>query len=63
VTRGYDPDYGARLLRRIIQGMLEDLLAEAILQRKILVGDTIEVDVVDNALCMHIATCQDQPAA
>jgi ATP-dependent Clp protease ATP-binding subunit ClpC len=63
VTRGYDPDYGARPLRRTIQGLLEDLLAEAILQRKILAGDTIEVDVADNALYMHIATRQDQPAA
>jgi ATP-dependent Clp protease ATP-binding subunit ClpC len=31
VTEGYDPDYGARPMRRAVEQLLEDPLAEAIL--------------------------------
>lgn len=39
---GYNPTYGARPLRRAIQRLLEDALAEAVLQGKFKEGDTIE---------------------
>lgn len=38
---GYNPTYGARPLRRSIQRMLEDQLAEAVLQGRFKDGDTI----------------------
>jgi len=50
VTNGYDATYGARPLRRAVQRMLDDLLAEAILQGALQTGDTAIVDVVDGQL-------------
>lgn len=43
--RGYDPDMGARPLRRVIQQAVEDRLSDAILTGEFMVGDSIEVDV------------------
>ena len=42
---GYDPSYGARPLRRAIQGELETPLAKAILAGDFLPGDIIQVDM------------------
>ncbi|MBA2255563.1 MAG: ATP-dependent Clp protease ATP-binding subunit, partial [Chloroflexi bacterium] len=41
---GYDVDYGARPLRRVIQNMIEDPLAEALLLGRFQAGQTILVD-------------------
>ena len=41
--KAYDPKYGARPLRRMIQSKLEDLLAEQILAGQIHVGDQVEL--------------------
>ncbi|HEX5467333.1 MAG TPA: ATP-dependent Clp protease ATP-binding subunit [Candidatus Limnocylindrales bacterium] len=41
---GYDADYGARPLRRVIQNMIEDPLAEALLVGRFKPGQTIVVD-------------------
>ena len=43
--RGYDPQLGARPLRRAIQQMVEDPLSERILWKEFRVGETIMVDV------------------
>ncbi len=53
VKRGYDPVYGARPLRRTVQSMLEDMLAEAILQGECVANDTIVVDAANDILCIH----------
>jgi ATP-dependent Clp protease ATP-binding subunit ClpC len=50
VQHGYDPVYGARPLYRTVQRMLEDMLAEAILQGAFVTGDTVMVDVVEDRL-------------
>ena len=50
VQHGYDPVYGARPLRRTVQRMLEDMLAEAILQGAFVADDTVMVDVVEDRL-------------
>ena len=50
---GFDPDYGARPLRRVIQRRLEDPLALAVLQNVYVEGDTITVDEVDGVLTFH----------
>jgi len=46
-TRGYDPDYGARPLRRVIQNEVEDALSDALLQSKIEDNGTVMIDVVE----------------
>jgi ATP-dependent Clp protease ATP-binding subunit ClpC len=43
--KGYDPQLGARPLRRAIQQMVEDPLSERILWKEFRVGETILVDV------------------
>ncbi len=48
VKEGYDPTFGARPLRRVIQKRLEDNISEEMLQGKIAPGDTIAVTVKDD---------------
>ena len=43
VKEGFDPSFGARPLRRVIQKRLEDNISEEMLQGKITPGDTIAV--------------------
>jgi ATP-dependent Clp protease ATP-binding subunit ClpB len=52
---GYDPTYGARPLRRVIQKHLVDRLALALLQGEIRAGDSVRVDAVDGDLMLEIA--------
>ena len=46
VAEGYDPAYGARPLRRAIQRMIEDPLAEDLLRGRYKEGDIVKVDIV-----------------
>jgi ATP-dependent Clp protease ATP-binding subunit ClpC len=48
--KGYDPDFGARPLRRTIQNLVEDPLSEALLRGEFLSGDTVRVDCVDEKI-------------
>ncbi|TVR72515.1 MAG: ATP-dependent Clp protease ATP-binding subunit [Sphaerobacteraceae bacterium] len=48
--RGYDRQYGARPLRRLIQNLIEDPLAEGLLENKYKAGDKITIDVEDDLL-------------
>jgi len=41
---GYDPKYGARPLKRVLQKYVEDMVAETMIQSKINPGDTIVLD-------------------
>ncbi len=52
---GYDPAYGARPLRRVIQKQLVDRLATALLRGEIHPGDTVNVDVADGELVLETA--------
>ncbi len=45
--RGYDPAYGARPLRRLIQQAIGDRLAKKLLAGDVRDGDTVHVDVAD----------------
>ena len=45
--KGYDPQLGARPLRRAIQQMIEDPLSERLLWKEFRVGETVVVDVVE----------------
>ncbi|HWO78564.1 MAG TPA: ATP-dependent protease ATP-binding subunit ClpC [Bacillus sp. (in: firmicutes)] len=44
---GYDPEYGARPLRRAIQKHIEDRLSEELLKGQVLTGHKVIVDVED----------------
>jgi ATP-dependent Clp protease ATP-binding subunit ClpC len=44
-TQGFDPDMGARPLRRVIQQLVEDKLSDALLSGEFMEGDVILVDV------------------
>ncbi len=48
-VRGYDPQYGARPLRRLIQQAIGDQLAKALLAGRITDGDTVHVNVDTDA--------------
>jgi ATP-dependent Clp protease ATP-binding subunit ClpB len=54
-SEGYDPTYGARPLKRVIQRRLQDPLALAILEGRFHDGDHIEVDVERGQLVMKKA--------
>lgn len=44
VTKGFDPQFGARPLKRAIQKYLEDPLAEEIIKANVAEGDSVSVD-------------------
>jgi len=48
--KGYDPEYGARPLRRVIQNMVEDALSEGMLAGRFGPGDTVVIDVEGDQL-------------
>lgn len=50
VKKGFDPLYGARPLRRVIQKEVEDSLSEEILKGSVSPGDVVLVDVEDDKL-------------
>ncbi|HEX5853189.1 MAG TPA: AAA family ATPase [Solirubrobacteraceae bacterium] len=50
---GYDPTYGARPLRRVIQKQLVDRLALALLQGEIRAGDSVKVDTREGELVLE----------
>ena len=47
---GYEPEYGARPLRRLIQREVDDRIATLVVEEVVQGGDTVHVDVVDGAL-------------
>ncbi len=47
---GFDPDYGARPLRRVIQNLVEDKLSDELLAGRFQTGDVVLIDVVDEQL-------------
>ena len=49
MAKGYDPNYGARPMRRAVERYLEDPLAEALLRSDIKEGDTVRVSYKKDA--------------
>ncbi len=49
---GFDPDFGARPLRRVIQRQVEDPLALKLLEGAFLEGDTVHLDVHEGSLTL-----------
>jgi ATP-dependent Clp protease ATP-binding subunit ClpB len=52
-NKGFDPVYGARPLRRVIQNELQNPLATALLEGRIGDGDTVQVSVRDGSLTIN----------
>jgi ATP-dependent Clp protease ATP-binding subunit ClpC len=50
---GFDPDMGARPLRRVIQQKVEDRLSDALLSGEFEKGDTIQVDLKDDEIALE----------
>jgi ATP-dependent Clp protease ATP-binding subunit ClpC len=58
-NKGYDPVFGARPLKRVIQDELADRLSEALLEGRFGPGDTVLVDVGGDEI---VLTKQESPA-
>ncbi|GIU99004.1 MAG: hypothetical protein KatS3mg014_0620 [Actinomycetota bacterium] len=59
--KGYDQALGARPLRRTIQRLVEDPLAEKILQKEFRPGQTVIVDAVDGEIVFEAPTPPETP--
>jgi ATP-dependent Clp protease ATP-binding subunit ClpB len=51
---GYDPVYGARPLRRLVQSAVGDPLARALLAGEVRDGDTVRVDVSEDGTSLTV---------
>ena len=52
-TKGYEPQYGARPIKRLMQKELINLLAKSILDGQVRRDSTIVVDVLDGRIVIH----------
>jgi ATP-dependent Clp protease ATP-binding subunit ClpC len=62
MEKGYDPTYGARPMRRAIQNLIEDPLAEALLEGRFKTGDSVLIDRQGDDLVMTPKT-EEAPLA
>ncbi len=53
-SKGYDPAYGARPVKRALQRELQTLLAQALLRNQFVEGDTIVVSVADDGAALRL---------
>jgi ATP-dependent Clp protease ATP-binding subunit ClpB len=60
-ARGYDPVYGARPLKRVIQKQVQDRLATMILDGSVKDGDAVSVSGTDLGLYIGTETAQEKP--
>ena len=58
--KGYNPDYGARPLRRIITSEVEDDLSDLLLRTSWSAGDTVYLEMKDDDIAMHIESAQKE---
>lgn len=60
IEQGYDPSYGARPMRRAVERLMEDPLAEHLLRGDIHDGDTVEIrrDESGKSLSFHVKSPQ-----
>ncbi len=61
--QGYDPVYGARPLKRVMQKALQDPLAELLLSGEVLDGDAIDVTAGADGLILGDFTTEAKPKA
>ncbi|MEE8470947.1 MAG: AAA family ATPase, partial [Dehalococcoidia bacterium] len=53
--KGYDPAFGARPLRRIIEQLVEDPLSDALLEERFHAGETIQIDCQNGEIVLNSA--------
>jgi ATP-dependent Clp protease ATP-binding subunit ClpC len=58
---GFDPDMGARPLRRVIQQKVEDPLSDSLLAGEFSDNDTIMVDMVEDEIVLHRSAAEIPP--
>ncbi len=58
---GYDPTYGARPLRRVIQRQLTDKLALALLEGKVREGDAVTGDAQNGEIVLEVTSRRSEP--
>ena len=51
---GYDPEYGARPIKREIRNVIEDKISELIINNEVKDGNTLFLDVVDNKINIRV---------
>jgi ATP-dependent Clp protease ATP-binding subunit ClpC len=56
--KGFDPVYGARPLRRSIQNMIEDKMAEEMLEGSIKAGDSVLIDLDEEKIIFSVKSRQ-----
>ncbi len=61
VAEGYDSQFGARPLRRAIQRLVEDPLAEKVLEHGLSRGDVVLVDARDGEIVFRPASGEPEP--
>ncbi|TPX03234.1 ATP-dependent Clp protease ATP-binding subunit, partial [Schumannella luteola] len=61
--QGFDPIYGARPLRRLMQHEIDDKLARALLSGQIGDGDTVKVDVDATGDALAVTRMEGAPEA
>ncbi len=61
-TEGFDPVFGARPLRRVIQNEVEDRLSDSLLEGLYEAGDTIRLDYLDSQVTVEkLAKVEPEP--
>ena len=63
IEKGYDPQYGARPMRRAVERFLEDPLAEELLRGNVKPGDVVQVAAAEEKLSFQVAESQAQSSA
>jgi ATP-dependent Clp protease ATP-binding subunit ClpA len=61
-TKGYDPDFGARPLRRVIQNTIEDELADRLLRGELKGGGAVVVTSEGGEIKVHTTPTIAPPA-
>ncbi len=54
IEKGYNPEYGARPLRRLIEQEIEDKIAEDVLENKVSPNSTVIISAKDNKLILKV---------
>lgn len=60
-TKGYDAEFGARPLRRVITNLVEDRLSDGILSGQFKIGATVKVDAANNEIVMTMIDGGSEP--
>jgi ATP-dependent Clp protease ATP-binding subunit ClpC len=63
IDKGYDPQYGARPMRRAVERFLEDPLAEELLRGNVKPGNQVDVVAGGDKLSFQVPESQTQSSA